>query len=460
MAEDNASALPVIAVPLQEPSLTPVAKAPAGEGEPPATSPVEVTPETAFSTLDNSASASPNGKNNADNLRRTSSKIANLRAAFESTSNGTNSLETPIKKRYERSPSRPHEYETEIARLKDQLEKEAELRQAYEEKCAVLEEANDAVTARLEHRDKVWESEIQREHGSLLKEKIQAVEEANSFQRQLAELKRSISSATHIDNHVTDTTFTSELGILHSEIQNWTVQNFRRAKLGASSEETDARIKSIEEPQERELLSQLFLKQSPTSKLACIQTAIVSSMMEIFRHPLLFGMESQEVWQQSVKTAIEKLPDVLTPPAFNKWRAMTLNSLRQCDSMKSSIDATAVAVADKICVMLGKLTDAEEHEARVASLNSIIKRSIDLAHLFKAQRAQYDFVLPGPGTNFDTETMEDIADEKDDLNETAIVCATFPSVVKTGDENGDNTRLTNVIFKAKVLRSDTEQQSS
>jgi hypothetical protein len=457
MAEEDAFTVPAIKTSLSENSATP-AVTKADRDEYLALSPVEAAPDT---PLINSASASPAGKNNADNLRRTSSKIANLRAAFESTSNGLNSLETPIKKRYEKSPSRlqPHEYETEIARLKDQLEREVELRQAYEEKCNVLEEANEAITTRLERRDKVWESEIQREHGSLLKEKIQAIEDASNFQRQLAELKRSISSATHIDNHVTDTTFASELEILHSEIQNWTVQNFRRAKLGASSEEMSSRIGSVDDTH-KDLLSLLFLKQSPTPKLACLQAAIVSCMMEIFRHPLLFGMETQEEWQQSITTTAEALPLVLTPVAFNKWRAMTLNSLRQCESMKSSTDATALAVAVNICVLLGKLTDAEDHESRVASLKSIVKRSIDLAHLFKSQRAQYDFILPLPNSTFDAVAMEDVSDEGDELHESPIICATFPSVIKTGDETGDNTHLTNVVFKAKVLRSETEQHSS
>jgi hypothetical protein len=182
--------------------------------------------------------------------------------------------------------------------------------------------------------------------------------------------------------------------------------------------------------------------------------------MEIFRHPLLFGMETQVEWQQTINTTAETLPRVLTPPAFNKWRAMTLNSLRQCESMKSSIDDTAESVAVKICILLGKLTDAEDHESRVASLRSIVKRSIDLAHLFKSQRAQYDFILPMPSSTFDAATMEDISDEGDDLHESPIVCATFPSVIKTGDETGNNAHLTNVVLKAKVLRSEIEQHSS
>jgi hypothetical protein len=458
MAEESAIAPPAIETATPEDIADPAATKTSGE-EHLALSPIGSTPDT---PLANSASASPAGKNNADNLRRTSSKIANLRAAFENTSYGAHSLETPIKKRYDKSPSRPqpHEYGAEIARLKDLLGKEIELRQAYEEKCNVLEEANEAVTTRLERRDKVWESEIQREHGSLLKEKIQAIEEANNTQRQLVELKRSISSATHIDNHVTDTTFASELEILHSELQNWTVQNFRRAKLGASDEEMSLRIESVEEARHKDFLSRLFLKLSPTPKLACLQAAIVSCIMEIFRHPLLFGMETQAEWQQSITTTAETLSRVLMPVAFNKWRAMTLNSLRQCESMKSSIDATALTVAVNICVLLGKLTDADDHESRVASLKSIIKRSIDLAHLFKSQRAQYDFILPVPSSAFDAATMEDISDVGDDLHESPITCATFPLVIKTGDETGDNTHLTNVVLKAKVLRSEIEQHSS
>jgi hypothetical protein len=56
--------------------------------------------------------------------------------------------------------------------------------------------------------------------------------------------------------------------------------------------------------------------------------------------------------------------------------------------------------------------------------------------------------------------MDDVSDDSDDLQESAIICATFPSVIKKGDENGDSTHLTNVVLKAKVLLSDTEQLSA
>lgn len=403
--------------------------------------------------MTSTSEASPGGtqKSTAENLRRTSSKIANLRAAFENRTLNSNSLDPLPKRRVSKSPARPHEYEAEIARLKDQWEKEVELRQAYEEKCTVLEEENEELNKKLQN---LGGADVSPNQASDSLDKSQAREDISSLHRQLAELKRSISAATHVESQVTDSTFSSEMGILQSEIQNWTVQNFRRAKTDTTPEAMCARLMTIADRRQQQILEPVFRHYQPSLKLAMLQTVIVSYLMEVFEDPLLFGLSAQDEWRKSLKNTADALPSVLAPAAFNKWRAVTLNCIRQCDSIQASVDSTALGMAEIICVALGKLTETEDHESRVSSLKTIVKRSISLAHLFRVQRARYAFELPLPDTPFDPDAMEDISVDGESRAESPVLCATFPSVTKLGDENGENMQISIVVLKARVVRAD------
>ncbi|EME87873.1 uncharacterized protein MYCFIDRAFT_213048 [Pseudocercospora fijiensis CIRAD86] len=408
----------------------------------------------------------------SDGLRRASSKIANLRAAFERQNSASSLPVSPgprspaskgpdaSKRRFDRSPARGQDVESskmreqqeaEIARLRHRLDEEAELRQAFEDKCTALEEETEELRVRLSEKDAQWRKEVERRSKELVREKERASGELTSIQRQLYELKKSIAAATRQQSQTADSTFAQEMQHLYHEIQNWVVNNFRRVKLDKSPEEMCARLEAVAEPKHLEHLKPIFENFDPATKLSALQAVTAYYLMEIFEEPLLFGMPLDEAWRRNVKGAAETLPSILSPAALNKWRAVTLDAIKQSTKIKASVDSASQSMSEMICITLNALTEVEEGKAKVASLNAIIRRTISLAHLFRVQRAQYDFILPPPGTAYSADAMEDSSLEGEDPVATTIRCATFPAVWKRGDENGDNPELSNVVLKANVL---------
>jgi hypothetical protein len=108
-------------------------------------------------------------------------------------------------------------------------------------------------------------------------------------------------------------------------------------------------------------------------------------------------------------------------------------------------------MSEIICIVLSTLTGVEDFETQIPSLTTIVNRAVSLSHLYRVQRAEYDIILPSPGTRFSHENMEEFSLDGDSNAELKVKCATFPFVVKRGDENGENAQLTNIIVKAKVL---------
>ncbi|KXT17917.1 hypothetical protein AC579_5906 [Pseudocercospora musae] len=408
----------------------------------------------------------------SDGLRRASSKIANLRAAFERQNSASRLPVSPrprspaskspdaSKRRFDRSPARGQDvesikmreqHEAEIARLKHRLDKEAELRQAFEDKCTALEEETEDLQARLSEKDGQWRKEVDRRSKDLVREKERASGELKSIQRQLYELKKSIAAATSQQSQTADSTFAQEMQHLYHELQNWVVNNFRRVKLDKSPEEMCARLEAVAETKHLAHLKRIFENFDPAMKLSALQAVTAHYLMEIFEEPLLFGMPVDEAWRHHVKGAAETLPSILSPAALNKWRAVTLDAIKQSTKIKASVESASQSMSEMICITLNTLTEAEEAKAKATSLNAIIKRTISLAHLFRVQRAQYEFILPLPGTAYSSDAMEDSSLEGEDPVAATIRCATFPAVWKRGDENGDNTEISNVVIKAKVL---------
>lgn len=426
-----------------------------------------------------------------DNLRRTSSKIANLRAAFEKQDDA---VSPESKRTFDKSPMRDREgemnklreqheaevakvkaqQETELARLKEQhqsenanlkrqLSTEVEMRHAFEDKCTSLEEQIEALQGELAAQigsSDFQPSELERRTASLQQEKAKAQEEATNLQKQLYELKRGISASTRIDNEVSDSSFTQQFQHLYHETQNWVVNNFRKVKAEKSGDEMCKLLESIAEPKQREYLKPVFEHFDASIKLAAFQTTAVSYMMEIFEEPLLFGLPSQQDWRKNIKKAAETLPAILSPAAFNKWRSVTTDVIRQSENeeVKASLDSAAKSMAEMICITLSTLTEVEESSARVSSLQAILKRAISLSHLFRVQRARYEFRLPPPGSVFEPAMMDDTSYADSEGSESAatlrtIRCSTFPSVVKLGGENGEHSEMSNVVTKAMVVGS-------
>ncbi|KAK0898046.1 hypothetical protein LTR02_010390 [Friedmanniomyces endolithicus] len=333
------------------------------------------------------------------------------------------------------------------------VDKAQERRETFEERYAVLEhEVQDLRTKLSQHSPVPSDSP----HSGPLSNHLPIDPELLLLRRQLADLKRQISMSTRMDGQVTDSVFAQETGVVHHELQNWIVHNFRRAPSNLPASELRSRLDSLDlTPGQRHQLRPMYAAYDPSLKLAMYQATAVSLFMDIFADESLYGLPEDLPWRLALRNAVGKLENVLGPAAHNKWRAVTVDVIRQSEGMQGYIDTAARALAGRVCAVLTVLTGVTEGgEARLGVLTGIVRRGIELQHLFRVQRARYQFDLPCTSDLFYAEVMENISVDVETAGESRVVtCATFPSVMKIGDELGDNVHLTNVIVKAKVVCS-------
>lgn len=415
--------------------------------------------------------SSPSSVGRKNSLRRSASTIANLRAAFEH----KDASETPIK-RFDKSPSRSfserlenistlsREKDAEIARLEEQLAEEIEKRVSCQSRLEAQLKVESETRRKCQERCEMLEKKIEEGQAPPTHMSKEELKESNgisnggtgeadtrSMQWQLNELKRSISTTTRVENQVSDSVFAQEIAKMHHELQNFVVNTFRRVKLLKTPEELCATLEIVATTHHLEYLRPLFMAFEPSMKLAALQATAVCYIMEVFQEPLLFGLPEQSEWRVGLQQTVKTLPSILAPATFNKWRYLTLDAVRQSGSIEDSVHLAASRISQMICVTLAAITDVQDLSARASSLNSIVLRAVRLSHLFKVQLAQYEFALPVPGTPFQPDLMEDHIVENETVADLSVVCATFPSVIKYGGENGDNSQLSNVVVKSKVL---------
>ncbi|TKA32716.1 hypothetical protein B0A50_00941 [Salinomyces thailandicus] len=413
-------------------------------------------------------SGSPEVVSSRDSVRSKGSKIANLRAAFEKSSpvDGTSRSRfgRSMERMRDRSAEREREYWREISRLRGERDKEQELRQTIEERYKKLEDKFQVLEAELEeqaqtHMNGNAHQNNSDDHVERYHEQHSAgtkSEDVSTLQQQLADLKKNISTLTRVDSHVTDSTFAQDMGVLHHELQNWIVCNFRRMKMPSSTDELCFRLEGTADFGRVALLQQIFRTFDPAAKLAFFQSAAVVFLMDVFEADFLFGMSGKQQWCAELLQAASSMRDVLDLPGYNKWRAATVDSLRQSDALQTLVRTAVENVATSICGCLCKVTGIDIGPAGKASLINIIKRAVSLAHLFTVQQAHYEFEFPRPGSALDPEMMEESAEDGDALTSPVISCTTFPAVIKFGDEDGNNLHLRNAIVKAKVLCRDAK----
>ncbi|CAK4028293.1 Hypothetical predicted protein [Lecanosticta acicola] len=415
---------------------------------------------------DNSpASARLESGSSPESLRRTSSKIANLRAAFEKQqdANGDSLRPETPKRRFERSASGEHSQdeivklkdqvnavtklaerrEEEIKKLKEQAEESTRVQKALEERVPTLEGRVKELEASLLERDEKCEAEVEKQN-ILSIEKSRLQDEASKTQQQLLELKRTIATNTRVENQVSDANIAEQMQLLYHEIQTWIVANYRKSE--RSPEDMCAKLESIAEPKLLALKA-VFEKTTFVTRLSALQTVTVYYLVEIFQDPLFFGLPIQ---QRHLKKCAETLPTILSFEAFNRWRSVTADTIRQSESVRDSVESASRSMSEIICITLNTLTDSEESTSRIAALTVIVKKVISLAHICKAQRAQYDFDLPSAGSSFLSDSMEDTGGS-DVAGNRSVRCATSPSVTKLGGEGGGDMHTSTLIAKAKVL---------
>ncbi|KAM3418244.1 hypothetical protein BST61_g4245 [Cercospora zeina] len=413
---------------------------------------LEVSPRTP--SHDKSAIGSSPGSDSREGLRRTTPRIASLKATFER-SHSDGSLKDARKLGKSRSPSRNGDSDAdvlkykdeEIARLRDLLEKETELKQALEDKCNALEEDVERLECDLERQDGDWRAEMELQNKKLVLERDKAQDAFVEIKRQLLGLKRSISTATRMDSQYPDLGFTAEMQNLYHEMQNWVVNTFRRTKMERPGTEMLASLESVVEPKHLDYLRPLFRDWDPANRLAALQAVVACYLMEVWNDPLLFGLPA---WRKGVKRTTETMSTILPNASYDKWRSGTLDAIKQNADIKDAVDSAAMALSEMICITLTSLTGVEESTAMTSSLNAIVKRIVSLSHVFRVQHAQYEFVLPPPGAPFDPARMDDTSLEATSSSD-AITCAAFPIVLKLGHGSGEDIEPTCVVVKAKVV---------
>ncbi|KAI7215238.1 hypothetical protein KC333_g5560 [Hortaea werneckii] len=403
---------------------------------------------------------SPESQSGRANSRSTSSKFANLRAAFEKDT----STDEPPKRNFTRSAECGRQCQDEIGKLRDERDREEEMKIALEEKCTKLEEELEALEqqTRAQKETGGFSTPGQETNGTNEQDHEEArapsaqSDEVHLLQQQLAELKKTISTSTRMSSSVTDSTFAQEMGILHHELQNWIVLNFRRAKMDVAPNELCNRLEGTGDFECVAWLQQILRVFDPSAKLAFLQCVATVFLMDVFCAELVFGLNDGEQWCADLLKAAESMQRPLGSQAYGKWRAATVEAVCQSAVFQDHLQKANESVAESICHSLHKLTEIDAGEGGKTSLIGIIKRAASLAHLFSFQQAQYQFLLPNPGTPFDAEKMEDIAEDGEKLSSSVISCVTFPFIIKNGDECGENTHLRNVIMKSRVLCREVE----
>jgi predicted nucleic acid-binding Zn-ribbon protein len=435
---------------------------------------VETPEKTVEATANGSDNRKPSISSTSSSIKRggarsTSSKFASLRANFEqpnspeSAGDSTKRKLSNIEHVTDRAGERKQELEGELTRLKDELEKEREMRIAYEEKVTQLEEEVDELQSQLEEQEHEHEqqtlqlkSEAESRINALASEARNRTHDTNNLQKQLVDLKRDVSASTRSSPQTSDATFRQEVEILQHEVQNWVVNNYRRVKLDAIPDALCKKIESVAESKQYERLKPIYEKFDVRAKLPIFQATVACFMMEVFEEPFLFGLQGQRDWGKRLKQAAEGLSSVFDAATYNRWRASTFNTLRQAEGIREPVESSATALAEMICITLKAITDVEDSDARLSSLKTIVLRAISTAHLIRVQQSQYLFSLPAPDEPFDSVSMDDINEVVDGDSRIPIRCATFPAIFKLSDGDGDMLEERNVVVKAKVLCNDDE----
>jgi hypothetical protein len=400
-------------------------------------------------------------------------KVSGIRAAFERSNKRVLSNpprgrpQSPMKQSDSNPEAKMLSHEAEIVRLRDELEKEKILRKQSETETSHLVKEVEVLKEELNKKDSYWREELRtkvhqarQEGGGSGKDMHSSRNQARlgdtGLQRQLTDLKRSISKSTRVETVITsDGNFVQEMGSLAHEVQNWIVNSYRRAKISASAEELTARLEPMVNNRQLERLEPVWAGWKSENKIAILQSTVAVILMDIFDDQLLFGMPPNEDWATSLRKTALHLSTVLEGQQYNKWRASTLDIVRQTAVMSKAVDSAASTMAEYVTSTLDALSGQPTSDIKLSSLQPIVRRAITLSHLFRTQRARFSFDLPAPLAAFDPSSMENVAFDRDAEEGQPIDCATFPLVLKLGDEHGANVQWQNVLLKANVVCGET-----
>jgi activating signal cointegrator complex subunit 1 len=109
---------------------------------------------------------------------------------------------------------------------------------------------------------------------------------------------------------------------------------------------------------------------------------------------------------------------------------------------------------------MSQITIVAENGLRDQQLRGLIRAAIAFSQLLRVQKAGFSVKLPSGAADdgpllFDEETMEDIGDDIEEAEHEGgmpvVTCSVSPTVLKEGDEKGEETHLRNIIARANVI---------
>lgn len=394
------------------------------------------------------------------NPRRACPKIASLRAAFEKPEEvpDTASIRSSSSGRANLHCGKDGmELEAEVIRLREDLHRERDMRIAYEEKVTTLEAEIEELNRQRKERDHAWcEEREQKVHAEprILEERMQSLTEelksrtleVDTLHKQPAKMKLSI-----LPTEVSDTYLQEQLGVLHYELQNLVVTNFRRVRMDVTPDTLRERWRKVSRSERPEELQRIFEVFDPGMKLVVLQAIVAHYLTTVLNDSYLFGLPKDLGWAKSALEATDALSTVLPNVSYSNWRSLTFDALRQSEQVKPILVKSMNDFVEEISSRLEAITELESVNIRSSALKTLIERALDLAHSIQVQRARYKFILPATGEHFDASMMEDITACSDAQNARTVKCATFPVVFKSTDASGETLQSRPVLIKAKVL---------
>ncbi|KAM0814952.1 hypothetical protein AB5N19_00745 [Seiridium cardinale] len=296
------------------------------------------------------------------------------------------------------------------------------------------------------------EREELKEGWDFLKREIKARDdEIRRLRADLMGLKKWLSTSTRTDEQESDDLFAGDMARLGNGLQEWAIQHFRRTKIIISKAS-----QSVES--ELSQLVPMYADLARTSKLPLLQSIVSTILVEMIFDSYFVGLSKDQATK--LKQTEECLASLSGDESANHWRAVTLTMVRKEAFQKLQAETAAVTedVVSRVNRILNSITDVDATDARDQALRGLVNTSVELARRLTVQKAAFKVtmpqILPHQKTVFDPSEMEDIGGEDEDsLGAREICCVTFPSVVKSGDEQGFHPHFRNIVSKARVLCS-------
>ncbi|KAI9793030.1 MAG: hypothetical protein M1833_000851 [Piccolia ochrophora] len=362
------------------------------------------------------------------------------------------------------------EHESTMAHFKSALAEESKSKAFWAHKHEEVhreymktESEKRMLQAKMTERDAQWKREWERKNEHLLRDLSDRREEADAsrklawgheqeaqeLRRQVLDLKHSISLSTRMEGQITDDVFRERMRTLGHDLQNWTINNFRRAKLQVSNLSDEVRSEVYAAVSGYDTLAH-------TSRLAVIQAIVTKKLVDDIFASYFVGLPKECL--SHLQWTERYLGDAVPASKVNEWRSGTLTILRQVmvDKPDAPTEMVISRLQERITLLLTTLISSDLSETCSRGLTAILRSATQSSWLFRSQRARFKIEVASAESEvsnvFDHEFHEDIGghDERE-LKGKAIDCTTFPCVIKLGDENGDKLHLRNIIVKANVL---------